>query len=91
MSAMAVTAPAVPQVRIGRPAPWSFALVGALAVAVVAGGSVAATQAVLGDRLDDISVQVSDQARRADAAEARLRPTLDGDGLPDARGDDGRT
>jgi len=72
MSAMAVTAPAVPQVRIGRPAPWSFALVGALAVAVVAGGSVAATQAVLGDRLDDISVQVSDQARRADAAEAQL-------------------
>jgi hypothetical protein len=73
MTAMAVPAlPAAHQVRIARPAPWSFALVGALAVAVVVGGSVAATQAVLGDRLDSISVQLDDQAQRADAAQAKL-------------------
>jgi len=73
MTAMAVNAvPALQPVRLGRPAPWSFALVGALAVAVVAGGSVAVTQAVLGNQLDDISTQVSQQAQRADAAEAQL-------------------
>jgi len=73
MTAMAVNAvPALQPVRFARPAPWSFALVGAFAVAVVAGGSVAATQAVLGHRLDDISAQVTEQAQRADLAESKL-------------------
>jgi hypothetical protein len=72
MSTMAVPVPAVPSVRISRPAPWSFALVGAFAVAVVAGGSVAATQAVLGDRLDTISSQVDEQSQRADVTQAKL-------------------
>lgn len=73
MTAMAVSAvPSVHPVRVAKPAPWSFALVGALAVAVVVGGSVAATQAVLGDRLDTISSQVDDQAQRADGAQAQL-------------------
>ena len=73
MTTMAV--PAVSSahpIRIAKPAPWSFALVGALAVAVVVGGSVAATQAVLGDRLDTISSQVDDQAQRADGAQTQL-------------------
>src|SRR4051794_40878362 len=61
MSPMPATAvPAIAPVRINRPAPWSFALVGALAVAVVAGGSVAVTQAVLGHQLDTISNQVDE-------------------------------
>ena len=73
MTAMAVNAvPALQPVRLARPAPWSFALVGAFAVAVVAGGSVAATQAVLGHRLDDISAQVTEQSQRADLAESKL-------------------
>jgi hypothetical protein len=73
MTAMAVNAvPALQPVRLGRPAPWSFALVGALAVAVVAGGSVAVTQTVLGNRLDEIGAQVTQQAQRADNAEAQL-------------------
>lgn len=78
MSTMAVPSSArvARPVRFGRPAPWSFALVGAFAVAVVAGGSVALTQAVLTDRLDQVSSQVStqvaEQTRRADAAQADL-------------------
>jgi hypothetical protein len=72
MTTMAVAVPAAPSVHIARPAPWSFALVGALAVAVVAGGSVAVTQAVLGDRLDSISSQVDDQSQRADVTQAKL-------------------
>jgi hypothetical protein len=72
MTSMAVAIPAAPSVHIARPAPWSFALVGALTVAVVAGGSVAVTQAVLGDRLDSISTQVDDQTQRADVTQAKL-------------------
>jgi parvulin-like peptidyl-prolyl isomerase len=72
MSTMAVPVPAVASVRIAKPAPWTFALVGAFAVAVVAGGSVAATQAVLGDRLDSISSQVDEQSQRADVTQAKL-------------------
>lgn len=66
MTTMAV--PSLPMPRaagVRKPAPWSFALVGALAVAVVVGGSVAVTQAAIGDRLDTLSSQVDEQAQQA--------------------------
>ena len=64
MTTMAVsTLPMSRAASVRKPAPWSFALVGALAVAVVAGGSVAVTQAVLGDRLDSIASQLDQQSR----------------------------
>ena len=73
MSSMAVSSvPMGRPARVTKTAPWSFALVGALAVAVVAGGSVAVTQAVIGDRLDTIASQVDDQATQVDTTAKTL-------------------
>jgi hypothetical protein len=92
MSTMAVPQGVAGRVRFSRPAPWAYALVGAFAVAVVVGGSVAATQAVLGDRLDAVSTQmttqVAEQTRRAEAAQAdltALRSRVEGEAALAAR------